>query len=78
MHDGFGLYAILDFLLNLFGAETRIFWDCLVSFMAPDALAPCVTRTSAAMIVILCNADFVDFRGSDFKQPVTFQCCGMM
>ena len=35
--------------LNPFGAETRIFFVNYVSVIAADALAPCVTRSSAPM-----------------------------
>ena len=38
--------------LNPFGAEATLFWDNKVHTMAADALASCVTRKTAAMVLI--------------------------
>ena len=40
--------------------------------MAADALAPCVARSSAAMILTVCNVDILVFLGGEFQQPAIF------
>ena len=50
--------------INHFGTENGIFQDSLVNTLATDALAPFVTRPSAAMLKIMQD-----------KQDLVFQCC---
>ena len=38
-------------IFNLYGAETEIFWDHWVNTITADALAPCVARSSAIMVL---------------------------
>ena len=38
-------------LVNDSGVEIEIFWENYVNTMAADALATCITRTSAAMVL---------------------------
>ena len=35
--------------------------------MTPDALAPCVTRSSAAMVLTIWDDQVIDFREKDLK-----------
>ena len=44
--------AIRAVLINPSGAETRIFQDNQVNAIVVDALAPCVARPSATMVLI--------------------------
>ena len=46
--------------------------------MAADALAPWVARSSAALILTLCNVGSLVFLGSKFQQPLMLQCQGTM
>ena len=57
---------------NPSGAEMGILQLNLVNIMAADALAPCVARSSAAMILIVCNVDILVFLGGEFQQPTIF------
>ena len=40
--------------------------------MAADALAPCVARTSAAMILIMENMQFLVLLEEEFQLPVSY------
>ena len=40
--------------------------------MVADALAPCVARTSAAMILIMVNRQVLVLLEDEFKQPVSY------
>ena len=53
---------------NTFSAEIIIFPANQASTMAVDALAPCIARSSAAMILAVCNVDILIFFGSEFKK----------
>ena len=45
--------------------------------MVADALAPCVARTSAAMIMITQNRQVLVLLEEEFQLPVSYQCGGM-
>ena len=42
--------------------------------MVVDALAPCVARTSAAMILIVWNRQVLVLLKDGFQLPVSYQC----
>ena len=50
-------------------AETRIFSANLVNTMTADALAPCIARTSTAMILILQDKRVVVFQEGGLHLP---------
>ena len=52
--------------VNLSGAEPGIFQDNWVNIMTADALALQGARSSAAMILIVCNVDILAFHRSEF------------
>ena len=60
------------------GHASDLIWYYKVNTMAADALAPCVARTSAAMILTMCKLDILDFLGNAFQQPVMFPLWEMM
>ena len=49
-----------------------------VNIIVADALAPCIARSSAPMILNVCNMDILVIIGSEFEQSVTFQCWAVM
>ena len=53
-------------------ADTRLFQGNKINIMAADALAPCVTRPSAAIILSTINLDIIVFVSSAFQQPASF------
>ena len=60
-------YEFCKFGLDLFccdnpcGAESRIFWENWVNTMAVDALAPCVARSSVAIVMPVWDKGDPDF-----------------
>ena len=56
--------------LNLRGAEIVIFWDNQVNTIAADALATCVARSSAAMILIMQDKQVLVIHEERFQLPV--------
>ena len=45
---------------NAFDAEVEIFWDNYVNAMAVDALAPCIIRPSAAIVLTVYEQEIPD------------------
>ena len=45
--------------------------------MVADALAPCVARTSAVMILPMWNRQVLVLLEEGFQLPVSYQCGGM-
>ena len=55
------------YVVNLSGAENRIFCADHTNIMAADDLAPSVVRSSAAMILTVNNVVMPVLLGMDFK-----------
>ena len=53
------------------GALMRIFWDNKVNIFADDALAPCVTRPSAVMVLIMWDKQMFVFHKEEFKLSIS-------
>ena len=56
------------------GVESRILQDNLVDAMAVDALAPCVTRSSATIVLNMQDKWILDFCKEGFQLPVPSPC----
>ena len=63
--------------VNSFGTETGIFHKGLVNTMAADGLAPYVTRSSAAMILIMQDKHIHVFHKEGFQLPLPPNCWKM-
>ena len=64
-HKSMHCYVILMFYINLSGAEDRIFQQNQFDTMAADVLAPCITKTSVAMVFYMCNSYVLVFHESE-------------
>ena len=60
--------------LILFVAEAVIFQAHKVHIMAVDALAPCVARSSVAIVLAAYNNWVLDFHVDEFQLPVPSEC----
>ena len=60
--------------LSLNGAETRLFLADWVNTMFIDALAPCITRSSATMVLIMKDKQVLVFHKNGFQCPVPSPC----
>ena len=65
---------ICPVILNLSGAETRIFQDELVKTFAAYALAPHVARPSTAMVLTMQHKQVLFFHEEIFQLPVLPDC----
>ena len=63
---------------NLYGAETGIFHANLVNTMATDALAPSITQSSAAMILVVYDKQIPIAHGEGVPLPLQTKCHEMM
>ena len=73
---GLFFFLTLIFLISLAGTEAGIYRENKVNTMAADALALCITRASAAMVLTVRYTGFVFYEG--IQSPVPFHCGGMM
>ena len=64
--------------VNPSGTEARIFQEKWVNTIAADALAPCVTRESAAIWYKLCRIKIFGFHKEEFKLGALSQWWEMM
>ena len=65
------------FLLRPSGAETVIFWEISINTIAADARGPCVSRSSAAIALIMyyrINRSSFSKRKDELKPAVTSHC----
>ena len=56
-------------------------WVCSLyppSPSLPSRQTSCITRSSAVMMLTVRNVDIIVFLGSNFQQPVSFKCWGIM
>ena len=60
-------------IINPFSAETGILQDKWVDTMAADALAPCVARASASMVLTMQDKQLLVFHKERFQRPVLSQ-----
>ena len=57
-----------------YGTNTGTFWNNKVNTMATDAMAPCVTRSSATTVLTLqCKCSLVFYK-EEFQLPASSQC----
>ena len=58
--------------------RTKLFRFNKVNIMAADAMAPCVARSAAAMILAMQNRHVLVLHEEGFQLPVSCQCGGMI
>ena len=65
--------VVISELTLLSGAANRIFWTNWVNTMAADALAPCIARSSATMVLTVQGKWIFVFHEDEFQLPTPSQ-----
>ena len=60
-------------VVNPYHVKAQIIADELVNTMAAEALAPCVTRSSTAMVLTTLERNLLHFHEKQFELHVLFQ-----
>ena len=68
------IYIYISKKINPFGSDTKKFWENEVKTMSADALAPCITRTPATMVLTVLDKQFLVFHFEGFQLPVPILC----
>ena len=65
-------------VFNPFGAELGMFRDNSLNIITSDALAPCITRSSAAVVLTAQDKQVLVFLGGGFQWPGSSWCWEMV
>ena len=77
-HDRRPIYRAPTYIaVPLLGPHQPRYIGLTLNIMVADALAPCITRASAAMILIIQNRQVLVLPKEEFQLPVSYQCGGV-